>query len=391
MQRMADDDLLKQEIARREKVEQQLSQFAAARQKQVEELEGEIVYLEADLTREISRREAAQVQLQRARAEFQIELEAREAELAFERAFLKDATFQRDRSEDALRRATKRLSAEVVELEQVNREMSLLNDLGDLLLACPTKEDAFTSLSQRAPQLFPGVAGLLGLAEPSQRFIEVVADWGADAARTHRFPAMDCWAIRRGIAHQVENTSAGLLCLHLPRQLPASYVCLPIMSRGKSLGVIHLSQQEPGGFTDSKKRVVAAVAGHIGQALTKTRFHETLLSQSIRDPLTGLFSRRFMEESLTLELSRATRTHNPLGVVMVELDSFGSFEEALGRDASDAILSEIAFFLQNRFRTEDITCRYEAHKFAAILPDTSLDIASQRTVEIHEEIGRAHV
>src|SRR5437867_8481991 len=192
MQRMADDDLLKQEIARREKVEQQLSQFAAARQKQVEELEGEIVYLEADLTREISRREAAQVQLQRARAEFQIELEAREAELAFERAFLKDATFQRDRSEDALRRATKRLSAEVVELEQVNREMSLLNDLGDLLLACPTKEDAFTSLSQRAPQLFPGVAGLLGLAELSQRFIVVVAVWGADAARTHRFTALAC-------------------------------------------------------------------------------------------------------------------------------------------------------------------------------------------------------
>ena len=86
-----------------------------------------------------------------------------------------------------------------------------------------------------------------------------------------------------------------------------------MMAQSEALGVLHLTQPENIKMTEAKQRMVVTMSEHIAMALSNLRLHETLRSQSIRDPLTGLFNRRFMEESLELEIRRASRNQRPLG------------------------------------------------------------------------------
>jgi diguanylate cyclase (GGDEF)-like protein len=126
-------------------------------------------------------------------------------------------------------------------------------------------------------------------------------------------------------------------------------------------------------------------------ALSNLKLHETLRSQSIRDPLTGLFNRRFMEESLELELRRAARNQKPLGVIMVDVDRFNQINDGMGRDAGDAVLRDVGGLLQSTIRKEDIACRISGQKFAVILPNGTVDITLQRAENLRQIIRNFEV
>jgi diguanylate cyclase (GGDEF)-like protein len=133
------------------------------------------------------------------------------------------------------------------------------------------------------------------------------------------------------------------------------------------------------------------MAEHIAMALSNLKLHETLRSQSIRDPLTGLFNRRFMEESLALELRRAIRNHRPLGVIMLDLDRFKHFNDTHGHDAGDTLLRELGTLLQTTIRGEDIACRYGGEEFTLILPEGGADVIHQRAEAVREAVKRLDV
>jgi diguanylate cyclase (GGDEF)-like protein len=135
----------------------------------------------------------------------------------------------RARAEEALRAAHEKLSGWVSELEQRHRELALLNDMGDLLHACVTVENAYAVIRQFAPQLFPAEEGLLGILNAPGNLIHPTVTWGESATSLieHSFLADDCWALRRGRLHSVEATRPGLLCAHLPLPVPSAYVCVP--------------------------------------------------------------------------------------------------------------------------------------------------------------------
>jgi diguanylate cyclase (GGDEF)-like protein len=133
------------------------------------------------------------------------------------------------------------------------------------------------------------------------------------------------------------------------------------------------------------------MAEHIAMALSNLRLHETLRSQSIRDPMTGLFNRRFMEESLELELRRATRGQNTLGIIMVDMDRFRDFNQTYGREAGDSALRELGTLLQANVRKEDIACRFAGQRFAVIMPQGTLDVTHQRAAMLLELARGLHV
>ena len=126
-------------------------------------------------------------------------------------------------------------------------------------------------------------------------------------------------------------------------------------------------------------------------ALSNLKLHETLRSQSIRDPLTGLFNRRFMEESLELEIRRATRNQRPLGVIMIDLDHFKHFNDTFGHEAGDTLLRELGSFLQGNIRAEDIACRYGGEEFTLILPEGTAEVTQQRANFLREAVKRMDV
>src|ERR1041384_3945577 len=129
---------------------------------------------------------------------------------------------------------------------------------------------------------------------------------------------------------------------------------------------------EKGRSVETRQRFVMTVAEHIALALANLKLRETLRSQSIRDPLTGLFNRRYMEESLEREMRRASRGRHPVGIIMLDLDHFKKFNDSYGHDAGDALMRIVGNTLQRSIRAEDIACRYRGEGFTFILPEAAL-------------------
>jgi diguanylate cyclase (GGDEF)-like protein/PAS domain S-box-containing protein len=298
---------------------------------------------------------------------------------------------ERKKTEEALQQAKHNLEAWVHELEQRTREMTLLSEMADMLRACLTTDEAYTVIVRVAQQIFPVRAGALYVIAPSRNLVEAVAVWGDPSLVERVFHPDECWALRRGRVHWVENSSVGLLCKHLSQPVPEGYLCVPMMAQSEALGVLYLTQPANAGLTEARQRLAVAMAEHIAMALSNLRLHETLRSQSIRDPLTGLFNRRFMEESLALELRRAVRNQRPLGVIMLDLDQFKRFNDAHGHDAGDTLLRELSTLVQTNIRGEDIACRYGGEEFTLILPEGSAEVTQQRAEALREAIKRLDV
>ena len=121
-------------------------------------------------------------------------------------------------------------------------------------------------------------------------------------------------------------------------------------------------------------------------ALSSLHLRETLQRQAIRDSLTGLFNRRYMEESLERELRRATRKQSTVGIIMLDLDYFKHFNDAFGHQVGDTILRDFGDFLKGHVRGSDVACRYGGEEFTLILPETSLDEACERAEQIRQEL-----
>ena len=297
-----------------------------------------------------------------------------------------------------LQKTNEQLSAWVDELKQSSHEIALLNQMGDLLQACQTVEETYRVIGQLARDLFPDDAGALCRFLEEQKMLDTVAVWGTGLAMVPEFALEECWALRRGKAYVVEDTQAELLCQHFTTPPPPhGYICLPMMAQGELLGMFHLEigQPHPGAPEDArvarieaKKRLATTVTEQFGLALANLKLRELLRTQSIRDQLTGLFNRRYMEESFVREIHRAQRQGSTLGIIMGDLDHFKKINDTYGHEEGDVILRNVGAILQKSIRQDDIACRYGGEEFTVIMPSASRAIVLQRAEQIRERIKR---
>lgn len=119
--------------------------------------------------------------------------------------------------------------------------------------------------------------------------------------------------------------------------------------------------------------------------------NDRLREQSVRDHLTGLFNRRYMEETLEREIIRASRKKISLGIIMLDLDNFKSFNDKRGHAAGDAILREMGKLLLGHVRGDDIPCRYGGDEFLIVLPDASREIIQERAERLSEHAQHFNV
>lgn len=197
--------------------------------------------------------------------------------------------------------------------------------------------------------------------------------------------------------HVVNTTHAGSYCPHLhlaPGEEPL-YLCIPMIAQGETMGVLHLRNErvegEQGPLPDNKQRLAITVVDHITLALANLNLRETLRAQSIRDALTGLFNRRYLEESLPRELARAKRRGATLGMIMLDVDRFKQINDTFGHEAGDTILNILGQWLQANVRGEDISCRYGGDEFVLILPEASLEDTRKRAQQICEGARRLKI
>lgn len=128
---------------------------------------------------------------------------------------------------------------------------------------------------------------------------------------------------------------------------------------------------------------------HAQDALLKSQ--ALLREQSVRDHLTGLFNRRYMEETLERELLRATRKQHSLGMIMLDVDNLKLFNDTWGHAAGDEILRETGSLLFRHVRGEDIACRYGGDEFILILPDASREVTRERAERICDYARQFHL
>ena len=294
-------------------------------------------------------------------------------------------------AEDALRNSKEELTSTVQVLEKRNHELTLLSEMGDLLQSCFNAEEAYGVVSNFLQQIFHEEAGVLSVIDPATKLLKVVSTWGDAHIDREIFPKEECWALRTGRVLGTSERHAGL-CRHPDAPKGVEFLCLPMVAQGDALGVLRLQCRDANSCMDESKRQLAVtVAEHMTLALSNLLLRETLHHQSIRDALTGLYNRRYLEEALEREIYRAARHQHSLGIIMLDVDHFKRFNDEFGHDAGDALLREMGTFLKTKSRQTDIACRYGGEEFFVILPETSLAAAAQKAEQLREKFKSLNI
>ncbi|NJN65340.1 MAG: PAS domain S-box protein [Chloroflexaceae bacterium] len=287
-------------------------------------------------------------------------------------------------AEDSLLEANEQLHLRVRELQRRNHDIILLNRMGEFLQSCLNTSDVFTTVEQFAGQLFAHQGGALYIMHEANHMVEAVSRWGTPPYAELMFATEECWALRRGRSHIVGRLLAGPRCQHIRTHGHPFALCMPLIAQSKILGVLHLRSDlaDSDEAEDRWIQLATMMAEQVAMALANLRLREQLQDQAIRDALTGLYNRRYLDDTLVRELHRAARHRHSVGVIMLDIDHFKRFNDRYGHDAGDAMLMAVGEFLQTHVRREDIACRYGGEEFTLILPDTSLPDTLKRAEEL---------
>jgi len=281
----------------------------------------------------------------------------------------------------------------VEESERRNRETASINKLSELLQSCLQPEETYPLIAQAVQELFPARSGALFILDSAKNLMEATILWGEPLAGEQVFISDACWALRRGQLHLALDTGRGPQCHHLPDAQVSSYMCLPLLAQGENLGMVHL--QDLRDLTEDQtewlRRLAVTAADHVSLALSNLRLRDNLRRQAIHDPLTGLFNRRYLEETLEREMRRVQRKASPLGIIMLDLDHFKRFNDTYGHSSGDDLLRALGKLLQTQVRQEDVACRYGGEEFVLIMPEAPLEVVLDRAEEIRQQVPRLQV
>jgi diguanylate cyclase (GGDEF)-like protein/PAS domain S-box-containing protein len=287
------------------------------------------------------------------------------------------------------------LTTALHESETIARERAELGNMADLLQSCETVTEACKVAESVLPPIFEFCPGMLYLTNSSRNLIENVATWNGCSTSEEAFDPNDCWALRLGKPYDGGVPSSPLRCSHVRPNLTGDYLCVPLVAQGETLGVLYLEDKRSSlapidtrmDLREHLRRRSVAVAERLSLSLANLKLREMLRAQSIRDALTGLFNRRYFEESLNRELSRAGRMHRPVSLVMIDLDHFKQFNDTFGHQAGDMLLREVASVFKTRIRAGDLACRFGGEEFAIIVADSDTQGARICIESVRDAIG----
>jgi diguanylate cyclase (GGDEF)-like protein len=163
-------------------------------------------------------------------------------------------------------------------------------------------------------------------------------------------------------------------------------LCLPIVDQGSILGLlsVHDYNKLSRSDADHKKSLLLleTLENQLSLSISGIKMRDLLKDQATRDPLTNLFNRRYLEETLQRELHRAQRLSSPVSLIMMDIDHFKNINDTYGHKVGDEVLTKIGSLLKKYYRKSDAACRFGGEEFIVILPEMSLDIAIRRAEQI---------
>lgn len=299
--------------------------------------------------------------------------------------FLRDIT---DR-----KKADEQLKVALLESEALAKESKELSELGDALQSCQTVQEAYKMSENVLFGILGSRPGALYILNSSHDVVESIATWNGCSTTEPLFHPDDCWGLRRGKPYG--GPASPLPCSHVRASGAINSLCIPLLAHGETLGILYVEDTMSHLASSPKavqleqatlERRSIAVGERVALALANLKLRELLRNQSIRDPLTGLFNRRYLEESLNREFQRAKRADRSLSVLMLDLDHFKHFNDTFGHQVGDILLKEVAEVIKNRVRAGDLACRYGGEEFSLILAEVDAEGAHKCAESIREAI-----
>lgn len=305
---------------------------------------------------------------------------------------LTDARAVADAAEAELRRTNEMLVERTRSVETRERTIALLARTSERLHGCTTEAEIGHVAERAVAAIVPELGGGLFLFNNSRDAVIEVARWRVGWPADLAIGPGACWALRRGQVHAVGAQDGDVRCTHFADDAPDWSLCTPLVAQGDVLGLLVLVQGAgvpSAGRAIEITRLATTVAEQAALALANLRLRETLRQQTIRDPLTGLYNRRYMEETLVREIARAKRQGSGLAVLMFDVDHFKRFNETFGHDAGDSVLTTVSAVVRRSVRASDVCCRYGGEEFIVVLPDADLAHAGLRAERLRAAIAEA--
>ncbi len=278
--------------------------------------------------------------------------------------------------------------------ENLSRHAATLRMLGAMvqrLQASATLEEFGDTIRRFAPEVLAGRRGALLIGDASGALVSVAVQWGGPLATKAQFVPDECWALRRSQSHVFSPASTEVRCSHVDPGFADASACVPLMGHGTLAGLFYFEfETAPAAPLAGEALLdesVGAFCESVAISLANFRLRETQRMQSIRDPLTSLFNRRYLDETLALEFSRAQRSKSSLCVIMCDIDHFKDFNDKYGHDCGDLVLREIARLLAGHSRKGDVACRYGGEEFTLVMPGAVAAVARERSDALRRAIG----
>ncbi|MDP2740249.1 MAG: diguanylate cyclase [Pseudorhodobacter sp.] len=257
------------------------------------------------------------------------------------------------------------------------REVRLLGELNEWLQSSRSLEELFAMVARFMGHLMPDSSGSIYVYSNSRDVLDGAASWNGGVHDAHIHPE-DCWGLRRGRTYAYGHGEIEFTCAHVHEPSPRPYVCFPILAHGETVGMMHLMAQSGTRLADfdAQRRLAQMSAEQISLAIANVRMRDQLHHQAIRDPLTGLFNRRHMTDTLRRLIE--TRAADPFSVISIDIDHFKLFNDNHGHDAGDMVLRAVGEVLMQACDGDEIACRMGGEELMLLLPGVELTDAAAR-------------
>jgi diguanylate cyclase (GGDEF)-like protein len=296
-------------------------------------------------------------------------------------------------------RAVELFRTELIDRQRRRRETALLSALNDWLQSCGSLGELYDMVGAYLVKLLPSCSGSLFIYANSRDVLESAKAWnGGPAIPTMN--AEDCWGLRRGRTYTFGEQEIDFPCSHVGAGYTKPYCCIPILAHGETIGLLHL---EFGAGDDAvgavpteseiaeQRRLGTVSAEQISLAIANVKLRDRLRDQSIRDPLTGLFNRRYLMETCRREFARAVRASHGVGLLSLDIDHFKKYNNNHGHDAGDLVLRAVGGCMESLFRAEDVPCRFGGEEFVVTLPGANLESAARRAEHLRQSVEAIRV
>jgi diguanylate cyclase (GGDEF)-like protein len=286
-------------------------------------------------------------------------------------------------------------------LRRRNEDRRQVAELSTSLQLADSRIEAYGIIAAFSSRIMTEVSGAFYVYTASRDQLARVAQWNHDGSNhafaEHLHPS-DCWGLRQGGRHTgcvgaiagAQTDAAPIVCRHVDGEGDIGpYTCIPIVGRGQILGMLHLrgevlrTRETSATLDDSIERLT----DQLSLSLTNIELRERLENMALRDGLTGLYNRRFLDEMLERDLAKLKRENKVAAVLLLDVDHFKRFNDTHGHQAGDEALRRVGTALAASVRASDVACRYGGEEFLVFLPDCNLAEATAKAETIRATVA----